>query len=94
MLLAHISNLPTRLPLSIPSLLQGVLQATGNKISEDEKVYFEDFLNFYRPFELLCYDEKEILCEKIRAILTRRGQKLRDFYDVFLEKKVFPLRRI
>jgi len=24
-----------------------------NKISEDEKIYFEDFLKFYRPFTLL-----------------------------------------
>ena len=63
-----------------------------NRISEDEKIYFEDFLKFYRPFELLCYDEREILCEKIRAILTRRGQKLRDFYDIFvLEKNGFSV---
>lgn len=33
------------------------------------------------------YGLKEILLEKIRAILTRRGLKLRDFIDVFLITK-------
>jgi hypothetical protein len=33
------------------------------------------------------YDEKEILCEKVRAILTRRAQKLRDFYDLYMLEK-------
>jgi len=56
-------------------------------IEEDEKAYFEDFLSFYKPIKLLAYDEREILCEKVRAILTRRAQKLRDFYDLFMLDK-------
>ena len=35
----------------------------------------------------MAYDEREILCEKVRAILTRRAQKLRDFYDLFMLSK-------
>jgi len=59
-------------------------------ITEEERTYFKEFLDFYKPFVLFAYDEREVLCEKIRAILTRRMQKLRDFYDVFmLEKKGF-----
>jgi len=54
------------------------------EIKENEKVYFDDFLGFYKPLELYAYDEREILCEKVRAILTRRAQKLRDFYDLFI----------
>jgi hypothetical protein len=27
------------------------------------------------------------LCEKVRAILTRKAQKLRDFYDLFILQK-------
>ena len=54
------------------------------KLSKNEEVYFEDFLNFYKPFKVKAYDEREILCEKVRAILTRRTQKLRDFYDLFI----------
>jgi len=56
----------------------------GIPLSRDEKTYFEEFLDFYRPFEVKAYDEKEILCEKVRAILTRKAQKLRDFYDIFM----------
>ncbi len=37
-----------------------------------------------KPFKIKAYDLKEILIEKIRAILTRRGIKARDFVDVFL----------
>jgi hypothetical protein len=62
----------------VKTLLEGVV------ISKDEEVYFEDFLRFYKPFEVLAYDEREILCEKVRAILTRRAQKLRDFYDILI----------
>jgi len=54
------------------------------KIKKEEEAYFEEFLDFYKPINALAYDEKEILCEKIRAILTRRAQKLRDFYDLFM----------
>jgi len=34
------------------------------------------------PFNM--YDVREIVCEKVRAILTRRGFKERDFVDVYL----------
>ncbi len=54
------------------------------KFSEEESAYFEDFLNFYNPLRVLAYSEKEILFEKVRAILTRQNQKLRDFYDIFM----------
>lgn len=56
-------------------------------IKRDEKAYFKEFLSSYKPFNVLAYDEREILCEKVRAILTRRAQKLRDFYDLFILDK-------
>lgn len=34
-----------------------------------------------------CYGIKEILCEKIRAVLTRRGVKPRDFIDIYMIEK-------
>jgi predicted nucleotidyltransferase component of viral defense system len=65
------------------------------EITKDERAYFEEFLNFYRSFDVLVYDEREILCEKVRAILTRRAQKLRDFYDLFmLDKHGFKTERL
>lgn len=33
------------------------------------------------------YDLREILCEKVRALLTRQGIKARDFIDVYLIEK-------
>jgi len=37
------------------------------------------------PFAV--YDIREILCEKVRALLTREGTKARDFVDVYLSWK-------
>lgn len=54
------------------------------KLTRDEEGYFEDFLKFYKPLRIKAYDERELLCEKVRAILTRKSQKLRDFYDLFI----------
>ena len=53
--------------------------------SGDLEFLFPEYYNEYRasiPFNI--YDIREILCEKIRAILTRRGFKERDFIDVYL----------
>lgn len=36
---------------------------------------------------LKCYDIKEILLEKVRAILTRRGTKARDYIDIYMIEK-------
>jgi len=63
---------------TVKTLLDGV------DLKRDEKAYFEEHLTHYMPFEVEAYDEREILCEKVRAILTRRAQKLRDFYDLFV----------
>lgn len=37
-----------------------------------------------KPIKIKSYDLKEILIEKVRAILTRRGIKARDYVDIFL----------
>lgn len=37
------------------------------QVSKDERTYFEESLGFYRPFEVKAYDEREILCEKVRG---------------------------
>ena len=53
-------------------------------ITDREKAYFKEFLEEYTGFMVPAYDLREILCEKVRAILTRRTQKLRDFYDLYM----------
>ncbi len=44
--------------------------------------------------KMLCYDLREILVEKIRAILTRKGAKARDYIDVYMiaKREKFRLR--
>ncbi|OYT56781.1 MAG: hypothetical protein B6U68_02810 [Candidatus Aenigmarchaeota archaeon ex4484_14] len=53
------------------------------------------FPNLYKEYTTKVmfnvYDIREILCEKIRAILTRRGIKERDFIDVYLVSKKFKI---
>src|SRR3989344_3914202 len=44
----------------------------------------EDAEVLLKPIKIKAYDLREILIEKVRAILTRRGIKARDFADVFL----------
>ena len=39
------------------------------------------------PLSVQTYDIREILAEKVRAILTRKGTKARDFIDVYLIQK-------
>jgi predicted nucleotidyltransferase component of viral defense system len=56
----------------------------GIKLENEERAYFFEELERYSEFPLTAYCPEEILAEKIRAILTRRIQKLRDFYDVFM----------
>lgn len=59
-----------------------------NTLSQVERKYFEEFLAFYLPLKYLVYDIREIACEKVRAILTRRGFKTRDALDLFFIEKV------
>jgi len=56
----------------------------GIAVTSRERVYFREFLEKYREFKVLAYDLMEILCEKVRAILTKRVRKLRDFYDLYM----------
>lgn len=43
-----------------------------------------DYAGLVDDVELLAYPLEEIFLEKIRAILTRRGTKSRDYIDVYL----------
>ena len=53
-------------------------------ITSEERAYFRELLEEYREFEVSAYDLREIFCKKVRAIPTRRVQKLRDFYDLYM----------
>ena len=71
------------------SQLSGLL--TGKH--EELKALFPDETAEYSkkiPFDV--YDIREIVCEKVRALLTREGTKARDFLDVYLIWKRFGIR--
>jgi len=51
---------------------------------EDSEFIFPNSKNLFSPIMCKCYSLEEILVEKNRAILTRRGVKYRDFIDVYL----------
>ena len=52
--------------------------------SKEMEFLFPEYAFLNSRTELLCYDLQEILAEKVRAILTRRGMKWRDFIDVYM----------
>ena len=59
----------------------------GNRDKKEIELLFNDYSYLLKPVKIKAYDLKEILIEKVRAILTRRGIKARDFVDVFLITK-------
>ncbi|NJE12928.1 nucleotidyl transferase AbiEii/AbiGii toxin family protein [Thermococcus sp. LS2] len=68
--------------VSAKSLLSGV------QLSDEERVYFSEFLESYSDVPVSAYDLREILTEKVRALLTRKKVKFRDIYDLYyLEKE-------
>jgi len=67
-----------------PKRLTAKTLLSGVPLSKDDELYFYDFLEDYSGVDVLSYDLREILIEKVRAILTRKVQKLRDFYDLYL----------
>ena len=83
-----------RIPFS-PKIATAKTLLDSVLLSKEEMAYFRDELSSYEPFMVHAYSEKEILCEKVRAVLTRRAQKLRDFYDLYmLEKSGFKIEEI
>ena len=56
----------------------------GNRDKKEIETLFNDYSYLLNPVKIKVYDLREILIEKVRAILTRRGIKARDFVDVFL----------
>lgn len=71
---------------------KGVKSLISGKTYKELKALFpEDYDVYVEKISLYIYDIKEILCEKVRAILTRRGLKARDFVDIYLICNHFKL---
>lgn len=63
------------------------LKALPSKKSEELSFLFQEYEEYLQPIPFNVYDIREILCEKVRSILTREGIKARDFLDVYLISK-------
>ncbi len=60
--------------------LSGLLIGTHEEL---ETLCPEETAEYAQKVQLRVYDIREILCEKVRALLTREGTKARDFLDVY-----------
>ncbi len=68
------------------------LLEAGKQTDEIRLLFPDEFKQYSKRVAFDIYDIREILCEKIRAMLTRKGTKARDFVDVYLISKKFGIR--
>ena len=66
--------------------IENVLHSLISDLSSEElkKLFPKEYDKYSSKINFKTYDIREILCEKVRAILTRMGIKARDFVDVYL----------
>lgn len=71
---------------------KSILKSLLDREIEELKILFpEEYAEYSERIPFDTYDIREILCEKVRSILTRRGMKARDFADVYLISKKFGI---
>jgi len=71
---------------------KNILKSLLDKHIEELKMLFpEEYREYSEHVPFDTYDIREILCEKVRSIFTRRGVKARDFADVYLISKKFGI---
>jgi len=66
---------------------QPKIGAIKSLIIENKELKFlfpKEYSKYYKEILIPLYDIREILCEKVRAILTRETLKCRDFIDIFV----------
>jgi predicted nucleotidyltransferase component of viral defense system len=61
------------------------------KTKNNVELLYPEYKEYNKPLYFKVYDKREIAAEKIRAILTRRGVKARDFFDLYMLHKKFKI---
>lgn len=56
--------------------------AALDNFTNENKIYFKELIDFYKPIKVQVYDIKEIAAEKVRSLLTRKAIKSRDAIDL------------
>jgi predicted nucleotidyltransferase component of viral defense system len=59
--------------------------------SEEMRALFPEYMEYAQKISFDVYDVREILCEKVRSILTRVGIRARDFLDIYLICKKYQI---
>ncbi len=70
---------------------QSTISLIKQGITKEEEIYFQEFITHYQNKEILVYDIREIVAEKIRSLLTRRAIKSRDAIDLFCISQKFKI---
>jgi len=70
---------------------KAVLKSLLDKEEEELNALFPEYAEYSDEVTFEVYDINEILCEKVRAILTRRGIKARDFLDIYMVCEKFKV---
>lgn len=68
-----------------------MLSALPCKENEELLFLFPEYTEYFQTINLYVYDTREIICEKVRSILTREGFKARDSLDVYLICKKYNI---
>jgi len=68
------------------------LKSLLSENNEELGLLFPEYVEYMQKIPFDVYDVREILCEKVRSILTRMGIKARDFVDVYLICKKYGIR--
>ena len=71
---------------------EGLLKSLSTKRDAELEALFPEYMEYRKPIPFTTYDVREILSEKVRAILTRRGIKARDFVDIYLIYKKYRIK--
>ena len=69
--------------------IQKTLKSIIPEKRELEFLFPNEYKKYRNEINIFIYDIREILCEKVRAILTRRDIKPRDLIDVYFIVKAF-----
>lgn len=72
----------------------GKLKSLPVKDDAELSDLFPEYREYSKPVKFEVYDIREILSEKVRAILTRRGIKARDFLDVYLINREYKIKPV
>jgi predicted nucleotidyltransferase component of viral defense system len=80
------------LELLINKIIEKEARSLYSSISKEEmRLLQPEYIDLLDDIKVMAYPLEEIFLEKIRAILTRRGTKSRDYIDVYFIRKKEPI---